>query len=285
MRVGFITFESWHEREQIGSSRIRARWVANAWPEAEIYQPGQKYDVEIYQKVYWQRHMNHNNPAIKILDICDPDWAERPDNAYFREIVENFDAVTAPTEQFRKFFNKLLPKMPFKVIPDRLDLSQYKQKKIHKGDAKSVVWFGYAQNVNVIRQAVPTLRQLKLKCMIISNDMRLMVAKRDAEMFNFVKYDENTINQNLIKHGDIALLPSHKTNDGDTPYNAMFKSDNKVGNAQALGLPVAVNAESLEFYMKEENRKKTAEEGWEWVKAHRDVNQSVVEYKELIETL
>jgi len=283
--VCFITFEDFNERDQIGSSRIRARWVAKHWDGAEMYIPGKKYDIEIYQKVYWERRLKVN-PAIKILDICDPDWMERPSNQYFRKIIEYYDAITFPTKEFKKFFDKYLPNIPNKVIPDRLDLDLFDKRKVHKGTATKVVWFGYSQNQNVLHQAAATLRALKLKLTVISDDLKIYITKtEDKELFNFVKYNEDTINDELIKNGDICLLPPHRNDEGELPHKALYKSDNKTINAWALGLPVATNAEELEFYLSAENRQNESEEKWHWTRANRDVRQSVVDYLDLIASL
>ena len=74
MKTAFYTFEKFHNRKlgSIGSSRIRARWVWEAWPEAEEYQIGKYYDVMIFQKVY-QIEYAKSLKGIKILDIADPD--------------------------------------------------------------------------------------------------------------------------------------------------------------------------------------------------------------------
>ena len=58
MKIGFLTFEQFYGRKDIGSSRIRAQWLVNHWPEAELFKMGEKYDVIIYQKVYWPENVN-----------------------------------------------------------------------------------------------------------------------------------------------------------------------------------------------------------------------------------
>ena len=73
MKIGILTFEQFHGRKDIGSSRIRAKWVINHWPEAEEFVFGQKYDVVIYQKAYWLEHAQEFK-GLKILDICDADF-------------------------------------------------------------------------------------------------------------------------------------------------------------------------------------------------------------------
>lgn len=283
--ISFITFNQMHDKENTGSTRLRAEQLVKYWQGAEIYQTGKKYDVEIFQKAYWKDHMK-SSTAIKILDQCDPDFLERPDKQWFTDIVHMVDGVTFPTEEFKRFFNKMYPGVPTKVIKDRLDLEQYKEKKVHKGDATKVVWFGYHQNVSVLQQAVGTLRQMNLKITVISDDMNIYLTNLDDKrLFQFIKYDPKTINNDIISNGDICLLPKHLLPDGKVPFKARFKSENKTVTAWALGLPVANNAEELKFFIPEERRKKEAEEKWTTVKAHYDIRSSVIEYIDFIKTL
>lgn len=282
MNTGVITFRDFHGKPAIGSSRIRGDWVIKHWPGAELYVPGKKYDVEIFQKVYWDIHMKQS-PAIKILDICDPDWTENPK---VNEVIQYVDAITAPTQPFVDHFKNFTDK-PVKVIPDRLDLEQYQKKKVHKGDAKSVVWFGYSHNAFVLEQTISTLQKMNLKLTVISNNFHLYIKEKLPKGFiNFIQYDEETVNDDIIKNGDIVLLPPPPADDmGEMPYNWRFKSNNKTVNAWGLGMPVARNAEELEWFVPEKRRKEEAEEKWNHVKAKYNVKQSVVEYLDLIASL
>lgn len=284
MKVGFITYEFIHAKEQIASSRIRARWLIKHWADAEIFKDGEKYDVEIFNKAYWEKHAEDSG-AVKILDICDPDWIGYEKFNYF---VSLMDAVVFPTEPFMEHFKRILPQESrplLKVIPDRLDLTLFKQKRVHTDKAKSLVWFGYSHNMAVLKPAIDTIKQMGLKLTVVSNDMKMFVGNlQDRNLFDFKKYDENTIHNELLKH-DIALLPPHYSNDGRLPYLAQFKSNNKEQTAWACGLPVAKTAEDLERFVDPKERQLEADEKWATVKAHYDVRMSVVEYLDLISKL
>ena len=99
MKIGICTFAKYHGRKGIGSSRIRGEWLTNHWEEAEIYKQGGKYDVLIFQKVYWTA-LAKAFKGVKIFDLCDPDflhWAYRT-----VEMLENVDIVTTSTPVLAK---------------------------------------------------------------------------------------------------------------------------------------------------------------------------------------
>lgn len=282
MKTSLITFEWFHDKKDVGSSRIRATSLLKYWKDAELMQDGKKYDVEIYQKVYWSGRMK-KSPSIKIIDICDPDWARRPEKMYLNEIIANADAFTFPTEKYLDYFSAFFPNKPMMVIPDRVDLSEIKQIKKHEGKAKGVVWFGYSHNAGVLKQAIPTLKHMNLKLTIISDDMRIFLGDlAEKKLFNFIKYNPNTVYNDIVENGDIVLLPPHSIASGGMPYAAKFKSNNKTVTSWACGMPVATNAEELEYFLKEENRIKDQKEKLALVKEKYDIKLSVLDYLNLI---
>ena len=118
MKVRFFTFEQYHGKGNIGSTRIRVHYLIDRWDEAELYRYGENPDVLIFQKVYLQpdyRFPEHFE-GIKILDICDPDWLSEQQNVV--ETINAMDGVTCPTESLKEFLEQLTDK-PIRVIPDR----------------------------------------------------------------------------------------------------------------------------------------------------------------------
>uniref|UniRef100_A0A7C4U4C6 Glycosyltransferase family 1 protein n=1 Tax=Caldisericum exile TaxID=693075 RepID=A0A7C4U4C6_9BACT len=273
MRIGFVLFEKWHNRKDIASSRYRGHWIIKYWPEAEVFKQGQKYDAVIYQKVYWLEHAQQFE-GIKILDICDPDWLE---GHMVKEMVDLVDAVTCSTEVLARFMRQLTDK-PVIVIPDRQDLEYCKEKKIHRGKAKSCVWFGYSHNSHVLRQTIPYLMELGLKLTMIAEKPIVLSGYGDE---GFKQYESwklwklDTVGREIIKH-DIALLPySIRLKD-------QYKSNNKMTYAWSLGMPVATNYDELRRFIDEKERKKEAEKRLREVREKYDVRQSVVQFKELV---
>lgn len=266
---GIITFENCENRlkDSVASSRIRGDWLVKYWEEAEIYRPGKKYDILIFQKAYW-REMLAGFKGLKIFDICDPDWL------HGRPIVEaiNFcDAITCSTElladELRKMTNKKV-----KVIPDRLDLDLYKKHKVHKGNIKKAVWFGYSTNFGQLPQIIQTLKRNGIRLMII--------ADKELPETDFRKWSLDTFNEDFLEN-DICILPDN------TLYDPMFKykSNNKEITSWALGMPVAKTIYDIRKFMCDFDRNVEAEKRRKEVKEKYDIKFSVKEFKELINNL
>lgn len=279
--ISFLTFADYYGKKA-GSSRIRADWLINHWTEAEHYISGKEYDVEIFQKVYWYDRLK-NTGAIKILDICDPDWFDNPN---VLKMAKGVDAITAPTQPFADFF-KAYVKTPVFVIPDRVDLDIVKPLKKHEGKATKVVWFGFSHNQDGLQQVVDSLARYNLKLTVVSDNMRVYFNKlNDTRLFNFVKWDDKTADSDIVENGDFVILPPHQLNEtGKIPYSKSFKSNNKTVHSWALGLPVATSLDELVRFIDPEERKKESEIRLKEVQDNYDVKQSVVEYKEIIKEL
>lgn len=281
--IRFFTFSQFHNKRPIaGSTHIRVNQLLKYWPEAGLYKYGENPDVLVFQKVYVNvdyRFPEHFK-GIKILDICDPDWFNGVTD--IAETAQLMDAITCPTEAIADFMRQLTDK-PVKVIKDRFDMDCVPPPKTHRGKAKSVVWFGYIHNAEVLRHALQAIFDHKLKLIIISNDDPLAfrwainetVANHIKSKYTFIKYDEDTIYQDLQK-ADFAILPK-----GNRPEDA-FKSENKAVKCILAGLPVATNIDDVDTYMKAENRQQFVDKELEPVKTQYDVKLSVQEYKELI---
>lgn len=269
-KVGFVLFENYHQRKNIGSSRIRGNWLIEKMPEAELFVQGKTYDTIIFQKVYW-KEMAKAFPGKKILDICDPDWLEGAEVVSFIELM---DAVTVPTVKLKEALEKMTTK-PVYVIPDRINFdTMISPKKDHEGQAKSVVWFGYSHNIDVLDATVMKLKKLGLTLKIVS-DGRYNTSECKVEN---VKWMPDTW-QEEIKTADICLLPER------VHGRSLFKSQNKTEQAWALGLPVAKTPQDLERFMIGEERKKEAEEKYQYVREHCAIEKSVEEMRQVIENI
>ena len=282
MRVGIMSFESYHGKKDIGSSRIRGEWLVNHWPEAELFTYGQKYDVIIFQKVYFVE-LARSFPGIKILDLCDPDWlAQQP----VVEMAQECDAVTTSTQALADYIGKYTDK-PCLHIKDRIDFNENSQKKTeHAEKIKSAVWYGYSHNAKALQSVLGSCRKRGIELTAISDR-----TVRDAD--TWVKYDRDTINDEIIKH-DVVILPPPGGNVGK------FKSENKTVNAWSLGMPVVCFGSYHEDFEKaygelanltfdnletKEAREQEAQTRLALVKAEYDVKKSVAEYQQLISEL
>lgn len=275
--IGFCTMERFDNRElnSVGSSRIRARWLINLWPEAEEYIIGKRYDVMVFQKVYWPLMMQQYD-GIKILDLCDPDWLEgKP----VLEFVDLADATITSTQALADYIKKLRPDALVKCIPDRVYIPEHNARGEHDGKATKVAWFGYAQNAHYLLQTFDELIRQGLELTVISNTpYEPPMAYRALKVHN-VPYSYPEVNKELAKC-DLVIMPEPE---GDE--RAKFKSNNKTLQAWALGLPVAKSADDLDRFASAEERNKERELRLKEISEKWDVRLSVEEYKEVIEQI
>lgn len=278
--IRFFTFQQFHAKAQVGSTTIRVHNLLKYWPEAGLYKYGEKPDVLILQKVYVGKDYKvpATFPATKILDICDADWLGS--SVPIKETLDAMDGVVVPTEPLKEFLTQLTDK-PIKVIKDRFDLSEFPPKKIHKGRAKTVVWFGYRHNAESLRLAVQSFERRGLKLRVVADQDPIAsrwAAKPDeyARSYKFVKYLTDTA-YNEIQKADICVLPVM------TRPQDRFKSENKTVIANLLGLPVVTTAEELDKFMDADTRNRHIDTIYDKLKQEYDCRLSVEEYKGLID--
>lgn len=286
MNVRFFDFSTFHGKNPpTGSTQIRVHQLIKYWEGAGIYRYGEKPDVLIFQKVYVNPDYRFpiNFQGIKILDICDPDYMNG--TTQLKETVDAMDAVVCSSDSLTQFIKQLTDK-PVITIADRYDLELIPEPKKHSEQAKSVVWFGYRHNIDVLRPAISTIDALGLNLVIIAEDDPLAwrwIASDHSQKFRetkykFVKYEEETIYKD-IQRADIAVFPQ-----GSRPQDA-FKSNNKTTKAILAGLPVVKDADSLREMINPINRQKYLDGNYEKTRQEYDVLRSIDEYKELIKQL
>lgn len=276
MKIRFFMYSRFHGKEQpVGSDFIRVVQLLKYWPEADLYKYGENPEVLIFNKVFttpdyqFPKHFK----GIKILDICDPMWF---DDASVVDTAQAMDAVTCPTENMAEFLRQFHTNVH--VIPDRFDIEALPVPKAHRRKAKTVVWFGYSHNAELLKPAMATIEKLGLKLIIIANDdpfpERWGLRKRE-QFYTFVKYNEATFYEELRK-ADFAILP-----DGFRPEDR-FKSNNKTIKAQLAGLPVAKTSEEVEVYMEPKNRQAWFDSNYAIIKSEYDCRKSIEQYKDII---
>lgn len=269
MRIGFVLFEAYHQRKNIGSSRIRGHWIIEELiklgHDAESFVQGADYDVVVYQKCYWKEHMRVFK-GLKILDICDPDWLE---GSEIVSILKEVDIVTVSSEKLKEDLQKFTSKT-IHFIPDGVKKKDKVRK--HKGRAKKICWFGYSNNLSLIEPTLMKIKKLGLKLRIIS-DGSLNTSICDVEN---IKWDIETVEEN-IRECDMCLLP-----DG-LMGRFIYKSQNKTYESWSLGLPVVKTPDDLERFMDEEERIKESEKRLKEVEEKYLVKHSAKKLMEIIE--
>lgn len=276
MAVRFFDYSQYHGKTTaVGSTYLRVDQLIKHWPEAGKYKYGENPDVLIFQKVFISE--DYKFPAhfkgIKILDICDPMWLE---GSNIVETCHAMDAVTCPTEALAEYIRQFHKNVV--VVPDRFDLDVIPAPKQHQGDAKTVVWFGYAHNAELLKPAIPLIEELKLNLLIISDDDPIANrwAVRDKkEYYTYKKYSEATFYQD-IQQADFAILP-----EGNRPVD-VFKSNNKTIKANLASLPVAKTPEEVREYMDPAARNAWFNASYDIIAREYDVRNSVKQMQDII---
>jgi len=281
MNIGLILFETIHQKKDIGSSRIRGHWLIKYWKEAEEYKIGKEYDAIIFQKVY-RPEFARLYKGVKILDLCDPDWLSMTRDPYnpgypFYEMLREMDVITCSSQGIYRFVKSITDK-PVYYVPDRIDLEWNKQEKIHKGKAKTCIWYGYSHNIDSLKPVVPYILEMGLNVIIIADDFSTLANKEDDRIKKyerFVKWELKTVNDEIIK-ADFVIMPPAR------PPKGIYKSNNKITNAWSLGMPVAESPEDMERFIDEKERIKESELRLKEVKENYDVRQSIEQLKKII---
>lgn len=278
MKTAFLTFEQFHGKKNIGSSKIRCHWLIENWLKegkdignAEVFKIGKKYDCIIFQKAYWIEYAKVFK-GIKILDLCDPDWLNWPYEMI--AMINEVDGITTSTEALANSIAKFTDK-PVWYLADRVNLDLIKPIKKHKGNAKTVVWYGYSQNFEMLQSAIHAIKKEKLNLIVISNKPFSIASwPEDIELTNFF-YNEEHVYQDIAK-ADIVINPISDS------AHWKYKSNNKTVIAWALGMPVAANDQELKKFIPEEARIEEVNKRLKEVEEKYDVKLSVKELKNII---
>lgn len=260
-----------------GSAFLRVHGLVKYWKEAEVFKYGQKYDVVIFQKAYLHDYAE-GLECFKILDLCDPDWLGSWIDIV--RMINAVDCVTCSSPLLTEYIKKITDK-PVYFVADRHDMEFLKQRKTHKGKAKQIAWFGYGHNAHVLKQVVKYVddKGIKLNAICDSEDkLGMVLTEREKSKVNFVKFNQERINDQLIKNDFIVLPNSLKPRD-------KYKSDNKTTWARSLNLPVAHYSDQLVYFIDEKNRIAESEKWYNKTRKEFDIKESAKEYKAIIKEL
>lgn len=280
MKTSWILFDRWHGRKigAIGSSVIRGRWLIPHWPESKIWTHGDKADMYIFQKVYWPSFAK-DCQAVKILDLCDPDWFNVKNNLNLVEYSQYMDAITCSSQELVDLVKRYV-KIPVYYVPDRVDPDIFGEPKIHTGKIEKIAWFGYAHNAQDLFKdggILSTLAPRGIKLKIISEQEWQPTGDYGLEVENG-KFNWDSLSSEL-KECDLVINPR------PAYQHYRFKSNNKTLIAWANGLPVAETLDDLakfndpiERINEKAKRLKEIEEKWH-------IKYSIKEYKDIYENI
>ena len=283
MVVRWQTFEQYHNKKDIGSTRIRVHNLNKFWPESGLYRYGEKADVMIFQKVYctYDYKLPAHYPGVRILDTCDPDWLQTPD-IYIKETLDNVHAAVVPTESMRDYLQGMTD-TPVRIIKDRFVIEDFPKPKVHNGELKTAVWFGYAHNAELLQSAIPSLEKRGISLIVIANDDPMLYRYANdsvayQEKYQYIKFNQDTLYTDIQK-ADICIMPKGYR------HEDRWKSENKTVIAQLCGLPVCQTAEQIDKLIQAEDRQKHIDPIYDIVKVEYDCRKSVQEYKDLIDEI
>lgn len=284
MIIRFQTFAQYHMKENVGSTVIRVNNLLKYWPQAGLYKYGEKPDVLIFQKVYltYDYKFPRSFKGIKILDCCDPDWKDSSD-IFIKETLDEMDGVVVPTIAMRDYLQQMTD-TSVRVIKDRFIIEDFPKPKVHKRKLKTVAWFGYAHNAELLKFAIPTFESRKLNLLVISDDDPASwrwAKKPEAyqKKYKYIKYGEQKEVFKELQQADVCVFPV-----GNRPFDK-FKSENKTVIAELCGLPVVRDAEELDKMMSAESRNDYMNSVYGTLKKEYDARLSVKEYKEFIDAI
>jgi hypothetical protein len=215
-----------------GSARIRCQWVAQNWPEADVYDGSQRftdYCAFVFQKLYltesprqWIQDLARmrdrgGQKIVLAFDLCDPDFLQYEHEHRMLEMLPLFDFAVATTEPIADYLHRWLPTW---VIPDRVDVAEVEKIGKHTftdTDRPRLVWAGYERNAKALSSMLPVIQGLGL-------DLDVLAFDKPVPFEEFWR--------RVIEY-DVLLNPRPDV----PPFN--YKSDNKALVAHALGVAVA----------------------------------------------
>jgi len=172
-----------------------------------------------------------------------------------------------------------------RIIPDRIDIEGSNPKKeTHNEELKSVVWYGYSENLRVLEPYLKDIINMGIEITIISDkffeNLILTGCKnKPKDMITFKVWHPETVNKQVIEH-DLVFIGADKDK-----YLSKFKSNNRAMTAHALRMPVAWDIQDLKNLKSKIAREQNAKEGHILCRRFFDVRHSVSDYNELIKEL
>ncbi len=261
--------------ERTASARIRALWPSRYWSGATLYTGVEMVynaDIVLFQKAYYSQPVRDVARKLRelgkliALDLCDPVWMQGG-RGQLKEMLGYCDFAVASTEPIREYLARFVPAY---VIPDRLDLAEFPQRwSPVKRPLVQAAWYGYSANYDAVEEFLPVIAQHGVMLTTVSDK------PFPNGQVGFIPWNPETINDVLCKF-DLVINPK-----GSAP-RYRYKSDNKTIMARAMGVPVAMDAES--FALLAESESLRAEESAWWLEKRNDwsVAHSVEQWQALI---
>lgn len=247
-----------------GSAVIRAKWIADHMPEADLYDGTQRlssYNLVVFQKAYLTKPIRRMIRGLASLrkcgkdlmlafDLCDPDFLEEQHRKRMLEVLHLFDFATAPTEPLTDWLAQWLPAY---TIPDYVDvraMAGLVDRPIKW--PPRLVWAGYEGNKESIAKIHHAAKVAGLAFDVISL----------AAPVPFMRF------WGMVATRDVFVNP--RIDEGRYKY----KSRNKTWLAWAMGMPVVERISDLSTMLDEEIVS-VALEKQKWVEDNAGIEKAV----------
>jgi len=257
-----------------GSVRIRCRWIAQNWDEADVYDGNQQfsdYNAFVFQKLYladlvrdeWLpllARWRDMGRCVLAFDLCDPDYLDYEHERRMLDALPRFDFAVATTEPIAQYLRKWLPTW---VIPDRIDVSEVERLGAYSLTRKrkpSFVWAGYEHNTSALAPLLQTVKELQLPLDVLAFERPVTFEEFWSKVLRY----------------DVLLNPQPDR----LPFSA--KSDNKTLIAWTLGMPVAKTAEEIVTLCDPKSRARASAEAFDLVREKHDISRSVKNWRQLL---
>lgn len=275
IKIGFLVPIPGPYATVMASTRLRAYDIINYLNKtdsfyAELYNPGKKYDICIFQKYFnsdaYDKLIKIKKKGTKVIldinvnyfDYFDTDKITKRQTNEIMRFGKKIDGFIAASTFLNKVIKRYFPNKKSVFIPENIDKRFFTVRKVHK--SKSIIhllYVGYATKAKEILIIKDILEKLGLDYnleMVFICEMDPKIKFRNLKT-SFIKFDYNIIFRQLLS-GDIKIS-SRNLNDR---YN-LAHTFTKIGYPMAVGLPVI--ASPIDSYLNSPAILCTKNEEWE----------------------
>jgi len=246
-KIGFVIENAQPYWEAMASTRLRCydiiHFLKSSHYDAELYCPGQNYDIIIFQKCFKDEHIRlaktlNANGTIVVLDINvnyinedkNSEFVKKEQNENIKKMMKICDHLIVSSPMLLQIYSRYHSSVF--CIEENVHQDFFKiQKKIHYNNDIYLVYCGYsvkAKEIYIIKDVLVQLyKDFGIKM--------LYITEKDPEIniipYKFINYNQKDLPR-LLTEGDIKVAPRDIKN----PYN-IGHSFTKVAYPMAVGLP------------------------------------------------
>ena len=252
INISFLVPKAGPYATVMASTRLRSYDIINYLNKTDIfsanlYKPGKKYDICIFQKYFnsnaYDKLIEIKKQGTKVLldinvNYFEPFDTDKITKRQTNEIMrfgKKVDGFITASGFLNKVIKRYFPNKKSVFIPENIDNRFFNVRKIHK--SKSIIrllYIGYMAKAKEILIIKDILEKLGLDY----NLEMVFICEKDPKIkfrnlkTSFIKFDYNMISRQLLS-GDIKISPRNLSD----RYN-LAHTFTKIGYPMAVGLPV-----------------------------------------------